>query len=80
MTYYVFDLLYCDGYDLRDVPLLERKDFLRRLLRPAPEVRFSDHRWKMAKSFSIWPGSRTWKASLASGPTAFTSARAARVG
>ncbi len=43
VTYYLFDLPYCDGYDLREVPLLERKNFLRRLLDPSPEFRFSDH-------------------------------------
>ena len=43
VTYYLFDLAYCDGYDLREVPLLERKNFLLRLLDPSPEFRFSDH-------------------------------------
>ena len=42
-TYYVFDLLYCDGYDVRDAPLSARKELLRRLLRPGGPVRFSDH-------------------------------------
>jgi len=42
-TYYVFDLLYCDGYDLRGAPLSARKELLRRLLRPGGPVRFSDH-------------------------------------
>jgi len=43
VTYYLFDLLYCDGYDLREVPLLERKNFLRGLLDATPEFRLSDH-------------------------------------
>ncbi len=43
ILYYVFDILYCDGYDLRPVPLLERKQFLRRVLRAQPPVRFSEH-------------------------------------
>jgi bifunctional non-homologous end joining protein LigD len=43
ITYYIFDVLYCDGYDLRAVPLIERKRFLRRMLLPEPPVRFSDH-------------------------------------
>ena len=46
-TYYVFDLLYCDGYDLRDAPLSARKELLRRILvsggGPGGPVRFSDH-------------------------------------
>ena len=48
-TYYVFDLLYCDGYDLRQVPLLERKEFLKRLLHPTEYVRFSDHQMEHGK-------------------------------
>jgi len=42
-TYYAFDLLYCDGYDLRDVALETRKNLLRELLRPSDTVRYSDH-------------------------------------
>jgi bifunctional non-homologous end joining protein LigD len=48
-TYYVFDLLYCDGYDLRGSPLIERKELLRRLLRPSERVRFSDHQLEHGK-------------------------------
>ncbi len=43
IAYYVFDILYCDGFDLRAAPLLERKQFLRRILDPQPPVRYSDH-------------------------------------
>jgi len=43
VTYFLFDLVYCDGYDLREVPLLGRKNFLRRILDPSREFRFSDH-------------------------------------
>jgi len=49
LTYYLFDLLYCDGYDLREVPLLARKTFLRRILDPSPEIRFSDHQLGQGK-------------------------------
>ena len=43
ITYYLFDVLYADGCDLRPVPLIERKRFLKRILRPAGALRFSDH-------------------------------------
>ncbi|MCU7495071.1 MAG: DNA ligase D [Ignavibacteria bacterium] len=43
LIYYVFDLLYLDGYDLRDLPLKDRKDMLRKLLPELRHVRFSDH-------------------------------------
>src|SRR3954447_4353744 len=36
LVYYVFDLLYIDGLDLRDVPLLDRKEVLRVLIEDAP--------------------------------------------
>jgi bifunctional non-homologous end joining protein LigD len=43
VTYYVFDLLYCDDYDLRQTPLIERKEMLRRVLRSEPPVVYADH-------------------------------------
>jgi bifunctional non-homologous end joining protein LigD len=44
IVYYLFDLPYCAGYDLRDVPLLQRREVLRRIVerKPHPNVRFSD--------------------------------------
>jgi bifunctional non-homologous end joining protein LigD len=44
--YYVFDLLYCNGVDLRKTPLIERKTLLRKILEPiagGADVRFSEH-------------------------------------
>src|SRR5215813_569230 len=49
VTYYLFDLLYLDGYDLRHVPLLQRKQFLRILLHAGNHVRFSDHQMEQGK-------------------------------
>jgi bifunctional non-homologous end joining protein LigD len=49
VTYYLFDLLYLDGYDLRHVPLLKRKEFLRILLHAGNHVRFSDHQIAQGK-------------------------------
>ena len=43
VVYYLFDLLYCDGYDLREAPLLERKQLLQRLLHKSERFRYSDH-------------------------------------
>jgi bifunctional non-homologous end joining protein LigD len=40
---YVFDLLYLDGYDLRKVPLIERKRALAAIVKPFPLLRISDH-------------------------------------
>ncbi len=46
LVYYVFDLLYLDGYDLRPAPLLERKRLLAAFFpttEPAALIRYSDH-------------------------------------
>src|SRR4051812_7285184 len=44
LHYFLFDLMYLDGYDLRNVPLIERKRLLETLLAAAPAaLRFSGH-------------------------------------
>jgi len=43
ILYYVFDLLYLNGYDLRGVGLDDRKRALRQILSSEELVRFSDH-------------------------------------
>ena len=61
VVYYVFDLLYLDGYDLRRVPLEQRKQALERILLPAEDapVRLSDHH--------IGEGHALWKAACQKG-------------
>jgi bifunctional non-homologous end joining protein LigD len=43
IVYYLFDLPYCAGQDLREVPLLARREVLRRVVerKPSGQVRFS---------------------------------------
>lgn len=44
LVYMAFDLLALEGFDLRSLPLVERKAYLKRLLVHAPErLRFADH-------------------------------------
>ena len=43
IVYYVFDLIYCDGYDLTSCTLLERKAMLEKILRPATFVKYAEH-------------------------------------
>jgi bifunctional non-homologous end joining protein LigD len=43
IMYFVFDILYLDGYDLRRVNLDDRKRVLREVLRDGEIVRYSDH-------------------------------------
>jgi bifunctional non-homologous end joining protein LigD len=49
VAYLAFDLLYCDGYDLREAPLLERKQLLQRLLHASGRFRYSDHQLEHGK-------------------------------
>jgi bifunctional non-homologous end joining protein LigD len=45
LVYFVFDLLYVDGYDYRHLPLDQRKEKLKELLAAAPSsaIQYSDH-------------------------------------
>ncbi len=43
VVFFAFDLLYLNGFDLREAPLLLRKQLLRCLLFPSPQIRFADH-------------------------------------
>lgn len=44
LQYFLFDLLYLDGKDLRDLPLIERKNMLSELLKDAsPLLHLSEH-------------------------------------
>ena len=49
VVYFAFDLPYCDGYDLRAAPLLQRKQLLQRLLHSSERFRFSDHQLEKGK-------------------------------
>jgi bifunctional non-homologous end joining protein LigD len=43
IMYYVFDLLYLEGYDLRRVSLEQRKEVLAQIVKSGDLVRYSDH-------------------------------------
>jgi bifunctional non-homologous end joining protein LigD len=43
IRYYVFDLLYFNGNDLRSLPLLERKEKLKNILPPLPCIFYNEH-------------------------------------
>ncbi|MHC4429911.1 MAG: DNA polymerase ligase N-terminal domain-containing protein, partial [Planctomycetota bacterium] len=42
-TLFVFDVLACEGFDLRSLPLVERKQILREIVPPSGPVRYADH-------------------------------------
>jgi bifunctional non-homologous end joining protein LigD len=46
LVYYVFDLIYFEGHDLTGLPLLKRKDLLKKVLPSSLNIKFSDHVWK----------------------------------
>ncbi|HVN72370.1 MAG TPA: non-homologous end-joining DNA ligase [Desulfomonilia bacterium] len=43
LIYYIFDLIHLEGHDLTEVPLLRRKELLKKILPASSKVRFSDH-------------------------------------
>lgn len=43
LAYYVFDVLYLDGFDLTACQLIDRKTILEKILKPSKNVRYSDH-------------------------------------
>jgi len=56
VIYFIFDLLYCDGYDLRESPLLERKQLLQRLLYTSERFRYADHQLEHGKELFALAG------------------------
>jgi len=51
LAYYVFDILWLDGHDLRDLPLTERKALLKSVLPNKGPIRYSDHVPAKGKAF-----------------------------
>jgi len=43
VCYYAFDLVWLNGADLRELPLVERKARLRKLVRGTPGILYADH-------------------------------------
>jgi bifunctional non-homologous end joining protein LigD len=51
LLYYVFDILWCDGHDLTDQPLIERKKILAQVIYGNDSIRYSDHILSRGKEF-----------------------------
>ena len=51
LVYYLFDLLWLDGYDLTALPLVERKNILRQIISGNDVTRYSDHIERNGKQF-----------------------------
>lgn len=52
LRYYVFDILFLNGRDLRSLPLIERKEILKTILKNAPEnIIYSEHITEQGEEF-----------------------------
>ncbi len=51
LQYYVFDVLWLDGYDLMSVPLIERKQLLKTLVQKNDTIHYLDHIEEKGKDF-----------------------------
>ncbi|HEX5314608.1 MAG TPA: non-homologous end-joining DNA ligase [Gammaproteobacteria bacterium] len=63
--YYLFDLLYFDGYDLRNLPLRRRKAILRKVLRFRDPLRYSAHRNRDGEAWRAEACRRGWEGLIA---------------
>lgn len=43
LKYFLFDIIWCDGHDVRSMPLLERKKLLKTILPKSDVLEYSDH-------------------------------------
>lgn len=43
LVFYIFDLLYLEGHDLMNLPLLSRKEILKKIIPISPQLKFNDH-------------------------------------
>ena len=63
LVFFVFDLLFLDGEDIRDLPLVDRKARLEAVLVGAPgSLRYNDHQIGQGPASIAWPASAASKA------------------
>ncbi len=51
LVYYVFDLVWLEGYSVTELPLLERKELLQQILPQHDAIKYSDHIESRGKDF-----------------------------
>ncbi|MGE0009815.1 MAG: non-homologous end-joining DNA ligase [Candidatus Babeliales bacterium] len=49
--YYIFDIMYLDGYDLTQLPLITRKQILRKVMTFEKPLRYTQHKLKASASY-----------------------------
>ncbi len=51
LLYYVFDCLNIDGKDIKDIPLIQRKKLLKKIILPKSIIKYCDHVMEKGKDF-----------------------------
>lgn len=59
--YYIFDLLYVDGYDVTKLPLIERKRILRKLFPFKDPLRFTIYKFKTSAAYYKGACKKGWE-------------------
>jgi DNA ligase D-like protein (predicted ligase) len=62
---YLFDVLHVDGYDMRELPLVERKGVLERLVKFEDPLRFTEHRHEYGETFMEEACEKGWEGLIA---------------
>ena len=65
VCYYVFDLLYLDGYETTHLPLLDRKQLLRKALHYDRRVRYTTHRVEKGEAYFEEACRKNWEGIIA---------------
>ena len=63
--YYLFDIMYADGRDVRDLPLRERKRILRDVIAFAGPLRFATHRNRNGEAYYVQACRWGWEGLIA---------------
>jgi bifunctional non-homologous end joining protein LigD len=65
VIYYVFDVLYADGRDVRPRPQIERKELLRQVLNFSDPIRYTEHRERDGEQFYAQACADRWEGLIA---------------
>lgn len=65
VAYFVFDILYYNGSDLRKLPLLERKKILKSLIKPSSTLKYVPHRKTFGERYLKEACKKGWEGLIA---------------
>lgn len=63
--YYIFDILYADGYDITKLPLIERKHILEKLFSFKDPLRLTEYKFKTSESYYKLACTKGWEGLIA---------------